>query len=189
MSGSSQQPSHLNSNVPANPSQLYPYGKAKFVGILSGAVFYGTLSYAFLYPFSPHPFVILGIVVVLFFQCMGALFNPINHTGGGIKRLLVVHTVAMFLFVTIYTALNLDMLFISYVGNREFTGITGFPPGPLGYEYLSYHETIGIVSTVMFLLNNWLADGLLVYPMSNPIAQVSNVGCYSSSIVATLYMP
>ena len=95
----------------------------------------------------------------------------------------------MFLFVTIYTALNLDMLFISYVGNREFTGITGFPPGPLGYEYLSYHETIGIVSTVMFLLNNWLADGLLVYPMSSPIAQVSNVGCYSSSIVATLYMP
>ena len=116
---------------------------------------------------------------------MGALFNPTNPTGRGIKRLLVAHTMAMFSFVTVFTALNLNFLSISYIDNREFPGIlNGVPPGPIGYQYYLYNNATGIISTVMFLLNNWLADGLLVGPMSSLVAQVSNGGCYSSSIVA-----
>ena len=116
---------------------------------------------------------------------MGALFNPTNPTGRGIKRLLVAHTMAMFSFVTVFTALNLNFLSISYIDNREFPGIlNGVPPGPIGYQYYLYNNATGIISTMMFLLNNWLADGLLVGPMSSLVAQVSNGGCYSSSIVA-----
>lgn len=92
---------------------------------------------------------------------MGALFDPINPTGGGIKQLLVVHTVSMFSFVTVYTAVNLNILSDSYVENREFPGTDSLSPGPSGYQAMVYSDAVGIVSTVMVLLNNWLADGLL----------------------------
>jgi hypothetical protein len=70
----------------------------------------------------------------------------------------------MFLFATIYTAANLNIVFISYIDNRRFPGVNGIPPGPLGYQYTIYNKATGILSTVMFILNNWLADGLLVNP-------------------------
>ena len=129
-----------------------------------------------------------GIVVVLFFQCMNALLNPLSRSRGDIKWLLVAHTVVTFLFVTAYTAVNLEILSISYVGNREYTGDGDLPSGPLGYEFLSYSKPIGAVSTFTFLLNNWQADGLLVSSTSNSVARMPNVGRSSSFIVATLFM-
>jgi hypothetical protein len=68
----------------------------------------------------------------------------------------------MFFFATIYTAANLNIVFISYIDNRGFPGVSGIPPGPLGYQYSIYNKATGIISTVVFILNNWLADGLLV---------------------------
>ena len=110
-----------------------------------------------------HPsirFIILGIVVILFLQCLSALLNPASYTKGGLRWLLVIHIGAMFMFVTVFTAINLNIISNSNIDNR------GFPddphPGPLGYQALTFSGTSGIVSTVMFLLNNWLADGLLV---------------------------
>jgi len=71
---------------------------------------------------------------------------------------------SFFLFVTVFTAINLDVLSISYIDNRETqTHDATNPPGPLGYQYLTYSEAISFVSTAMFFLNNWLADGLLLY--------------------------
>ena len=96
---------------------------------------------------------------------MSALLSPVNPTKGGIKWLLVAHTVAIFLFVTVFTAINLDFLSISYIDNREANDSGIEFPGPLGYQYTSYSTPSGIVSTVMFLLNNWFADGLLVSPV------------------------
>ena len=93
---------------------------------------------------------------------MGALFNPANRTKGGIRWGLVAHTVAMFSFVTISTALNLDIQSFSYIDNREFPGNGGIPPGPLGYQFLIYSKAISVVPSIMFILNQWLADGLLV---------------------------
>ena len=119
---------------------------------------------------------------------MNALLNPVNRTRGGIKWLLVAHTVAIFVFVTVFTAMNIDILSISYIDNREIRDVTE-PPGPLGYQYLTYSTPIGIVSTVMFLLNNLLVDGLLVCFSLNSVVQASNVVSSSSSIVATLCMP
>lgn len=79
----------------------------------------------------------------------------------GIKWILVAHTTAMFSFVTIYTATSLDTLSVSYIDNREFPGLDGLlPPGPLDVIYTS--GAIDVVSNVMFVLNGWLADGLLV---------------------------
>ena len=121
-------------------------------------------------------FNILGIVIVLFFQCMGAL---VSRTRGGIRWELVAHTVAMFSIVTIYNAISLNILSISYIDNREFPGVVGaLPPGPIGYQYLTYTDTMNVVATVMFLLNNWLADGLLVSSVPSSVVQVSNVAAH-----------
>ena len=99
----------------------------------------------------------------MFFQCMSALFDPVNRTKGGAKWPLVAHTAVMFSFVTVYIATSLDLQSISYIDNREFPGIDGIvPPGPLGYQLSIYYKAIDLVPNLMVLLNNWLADGLLV---------------------------
>ena len=116
---------------------------------------------------------------------MNALLHPINRATEGIRWGLVAHTAAMFAFVTIYTALNLQIQSISYIDNRNFPGTDGTPwPGPIGYEFFIYYKAISIVPSVAFQMNTWLADGILVSSLFNSVAQVSNVGHSSSSIVA-----
>lgn len=105
---------------------------------------------------------VTGIIIVLFFQCMVALLNPANRKNEGIKWGLVAHAFFMFSFVTIYTATNLAFQSMSYIDNREFPGGGGSPPGPLGYQLFNNFMGISVVQTVVFLLNGWLADGLLV---------------------------
>ena len=130
-------------------------------------------------------FIILGIDIVLFFQCMAALFDPVNRARGGIKWGLVAHTGAMFLFVTIYVAMSFNIQSIAFVDNRNFPGAAGeVPPGPVGFQFFLHSKAIGIAPTPMVLINNWLADGLWV-SASNSIAHVSSVHRPSSSIVAT----
>ena len=71
------------------------------------------------------------------------------------------YTAISFSFVTIFTAANLNIQSISYIDNREFPGTDQQPPGPPGYQYLIYSAPLSIVGNLMFVLNNWLADGLL----------------------------
>ena len=109
-----------------------------------------------------------GIVIILFFQCMDKLLNPVHRRMEGIRWGLVAHTVAMFSAVTVYTAMSLNILSDCYIDNREFPGVDGvLPPGPSGYRFLIYSGVISLVPNVMFLLNNWLADGLLVSLVAN----------------------
>jgi len=118
---------------------------------------------------------------------MGALINPANRRRQGVKWGLVSYTAIMFSFVTIFTAMNLNIQSISYIDNREFPGVENvLPPGPLGYQWFLYSDALTIVPNLMFLLNNWMADGLLVGSslMLHPLSQVSNASP-SSFIVAT----
>lgn len=134
-----------NPNAPQIPLWLYSAEKTNFAGFLIGAIFY-------------------GIVIALFFQCMGALLNPMNFTTKGVRWGLLAHTVAMFSFVTIFTAINLDIQSISYIDNRDFPGDSFMlPPGPLGYQFLIYSKAISVVPNIMFYLNTCLSDGLLLY--------------------------
>jgi len=144
MSNSSQTPWSNDPYAPQISRRMYLAEKLNFAGFLIGAICY-------------------GIVIVLFFQCMIALLNPANRKMGGIKWGLVAHTFFMFSFVTIYTATNLAFQSISYIDNREFPGGGGLDPGPLGYQFFSYSIGISVVQTVVFLLNGWLADGLLLH--------------------------
>ena len=107
--------------------------------------------------------IILGIVIMLFFKCIVALFDPDNRRGGPIRWGLVSYTVAMFSLVTIGTATLLDVQSISYIDNREFPGVSGvLPPGPAGYQSFINPKATSITSNAVFVLSNWLAEGLLV---------------------------
>ena len=143
---------------------------------------------------------ILGMIIMLFFKCMAALFNPAHRRGERIKWGLVYYTVVMFLSSTIQNAMDLNLQSISFIDNREFLGdcvhppgllghgdICVYPPGPLGYQSSISSGALDVVPNVMFSLGNWLVDGLLVSPLfyTTLTTQVSNAGSSPSSIVAT----
>ena len=161
-----------NANAPKIPHELYFHEKAYFAGVLIASILYGAPNIPRL---RVRPSVLifsdrfaLGIIIVLFFKCMATLFNPVYRKGEGIKWGLVSYTVAMFSVVTIGTAMGLDIQSISYIDNREFSGAKSVSdPGPYGYQLLIETEAVYIVPNLMFLLNNWLADGLLVSYLFN----------------------
>ena len=132
---------------------------------------------------------VLGILVALFFGCTIALLNPIHRKGKPVKWGLISYTVVMFSVATVQTAMYLNRVSISYIDNREFPGIGSgwFSPGPAGYQFFISSEALAIVPNVMFALNNWLADGLLVSSLFDAAFThlVSNVGSSPSSIAAT----
>jgi len=92
---------------------------------------------------------------------MATLLNPAYRRGEGIKWGLVAYTVVMFSFVTVYTGVTLHIQSISFIDNREFTYL-GMLFGPLGYQSTIRRTVLGMFPTIMFVLNYWLADGLLV---------------------------
>ena len=119
---------------------------------------------------------------------MRALLNPLDRTWRSIRWGLVIHTAAMFSFATIYIGTGLDMQPICYIDNREYRGNRPPTPGPVGCQILLYPTGIAIVPNTLFLVNSWLADGLLVSPVSVLVAKLSDLGRAFSSIVALLYM-
>ena len=98
---------------------------------------------------------------------MTVLFDPVRHRTEGIKWGLVTHTITMFSVVTVGTTMQLYLQSACYVDNREFPGFKGLPGGPLGYRWSIYSGALGIVPNLMFFLNNWLADALLVGSLSD----------------------
>jgi hypothetical protein len=138
----------------------------------------------------PARLIFLGIVAILFLHCLSALLYPAGHTKGGIKWGLVAHTSAMFSFATIAVGLGIDLQSISYIEDRDFPGFyNGEAPGPLGYQLLVYSKAINVVPNLMFILNQLLADGLLVSFVFSTVCLASNMDPSSSSIVAMLFTP
>ena len=164
MSNAHQKPWSDNPNAPVILYGLYIYEKVSLAGNLVSSILYGTCK-----KIPPHDRLtlptssILGILIMVFFRSMAALFNPDNRRGEPIKWGLVSYTVVMFSVVTLGTAMQLDVQSISYIDNREFPGAKGMSfPGPLGYQWFILPEAISIIQNILFVLNNWLADGFLV---------------------------
>ena len=105
---------------------------------------------------------------MLFFNCAATLFSPVYRRGEPVRWGLLSYTVIVFSLATVTTVMNLHIRSISYIDNRKFPGVKGrLPPGPLGYLYYTSPEAVSIIPNVAFLLNNWLADGLLVSSLFN----------------------
>ena len=167
MSDSQEQSFSNNPYAPKIPSYLYPRERADFFGVFIASVFYGTREVphlpVHLSMLTPFVWFISGVAIVLSFKCLAALFNPIYRRGEPIKWGLVSFTMAMFSIATIGTTMNLNVLSISYIDNREYSGVEGvIPPGPIGYRWLISPNALTIVPNIMFFLTNWLGDGLLV---------------------------
>ena len=101
---------------------------------------------------------------MLSFKCMATLFDPVHRRGSErIKWGLVSYTGVMFSLATVITAMNVNVISISYIDNRGFPGVEGVvPPGPYGYLMFIPSEAIEVIPDAMFNLSDWLADGLLV---------------------------
>ena len=130
----------------------------------------------------------LGMLVVLFLRCMAALFDPDHQRGKSTKWGIVSYTVAMSSVITALTGVQLDFQSICYIDNREFPGVGDtLSPGPLGYQSSIFFGTLAVGNDILFFLNGWLADGLLVGSlfMLRSLTRVSNTGFSCSSIAAT----
>ena len=169
MSNPPEQPWSNSPNAPKIPYSLYAKEKADFAGTLAASILYGGHK-TFHYTFNHAHFTgsIPGALIVLFFQCMVALFNPVNRKWEGIKWGFVSYTVAMFSFVTALNGMALHVKSLSYIDNRDYAGVKGMnPPGPTGYPSSIWFGALSIAPRLIFLLNNWLADGLLVSSSSD----------------------
>ena len=106
---------------------------------------------------------------------------------------LVVHTVTMFLCLTISVAIELVQVVPFNIDDREDG--TKVPSsdgiwGPWVYQQQgSDWGALTVLSFLTFPLNQGLADGLLVICDSNPVPSVINPDHVSSCIVAMSYMP
>jgi len=108
------------------------------------------------------------MLIILFFKCMNSLLSRAHRRGEPIKWGLVSYTVLMFSLATVLTGMDLNIQSISHIDNRNFPGVKGkFPPGPYGYFMSIYYKPINYIPTVLFILSNWLSDGLLVSSLFN----------------------
>lgn len=182
-----------NPNAPRIPHSVYRWEKSAAAGCIIGSILYGMLTRTYATHTSvPAHFVLLplllGIAITLFFQCMGTLLGPDNRMKKGVKWGLVAHTMVMFSFTSIACVIEGRGRIISYVDNREFPGVEGeFPPGPYGFLSERHGPTTPI-GILMFPLNQWLADGLLVGIVQNMVVQ-DFIPLPSSYTVAISFIP
>ena len=163
--------------------------KEIFVGIVIGAISYGTLIHRPMHVHFSCSTRLLGIVVVLFFRCLGVLLGPVNPTvQKGISWTLAAHALATFSLFTISMVVTLNNLSVIYINDREFLGNDEYPPGPTGYYLVLVADAIDIVVAAAFPLNQWLADGLLVRSILNSVAWVFNVGRPCSCVVVISFV-
>ena len=189
---SGEQPWSDNPNAPQIPPWLHSAERDTLTGHFLGSI----LWYAD--PRVPPsvfamliPPVILGVVVILFFQCMGAFLDPVNKIRRSVKWALVVHTVALFLFLTLPVAADIWIPSTEFVDHRNFPGTGGQslgPTGPIGYDQVIGETAINPALNVMFPLNQWLSDALLVRFLLNSVAWVLTMVCFSSSIVVMSFI-
>ena len=105
----------------------------------------------------------VGILVVLFFQCIAALLSSANRRKEGIKWWLVSYTVLIFSFATTLFGTGTAFQFDAYIDNREYPGVEGeTDPGPLGYQEAHATGALLLTDALMFQLAYALADGFLV---------------------------
>jgi hypothetical protein len=107
------------------------------------------------------------MLVVLYFQAITALVNPLYREGQSIKWGLVGYLTVLFGLATTFTALKVRLQQLAYIDNREFPGLPygvphTIPPGPIGWSLLMYSKPLAIIPNVCFIIANWMADDLLV---------------------------
>lgn len=164
MSDIQGQPWSDNLYAPKITHHLYIQEKVSLAVSFISSILYGTSKTSPPIPvLTLSVWFVLGLLVILFFRCITALFDPVHRRGNGIKWGIISYTVVMFSTVTAVTGIQFNTHTLCYIDNREFPGVGNtLPPGPLGYESFIFSDVPIVVGNLLFLLNCWLADGLLV---------------------------
>lgn len=98
---------------------------------------------------------------------------------------LLAQTVTLFLVLTIHISVDQYAALLELIENRNFPGTETLPPGPIGYDATHSSLTPFAIYIVMFPLNQWLSDGLLVSSVKlQPFAHLTHAIHTSSCIVA-----
>ena len=160
MSDSQEQPWSDDPDAPNISHRLYFDEKAYSAGLLISSILYGMPCNApriltCLSVFALFARVALGIIIMLFFQCMAGLFSPVHCKGDR----------GHFFGCDCGNRNELWILVRFLRANREFPGVEGVSPGALTYQISTTSSVLAIISSVSFPLNNWLVDGLLVSPL------------------------
>jgi hypothetical protein len=167
-------------------SQYY-YEQASFFGGHISAMLYGISAYLSVCPCLPRLFDLNSRDchrTVL--PVHGRVVQPLQSRNSGHQMGLGAYTVAMFSFVTIATAMNLNLLdlLLHYI-SRTLRGLSV----TLLTAHIHNYSPRRPAPNILFFLNSCLADGILVGPESKSVAQMSYASRPCSSIVATSFTP
>lgn len=125
-----------NPYAPQEPPELISLEKADFIGLNLSDMLY-------------------GVAALLFFRCISALLLP--RRGHQRKPLLALYTFVLFALGTIFTGMSINTSVLAFIENRNFPG------GPEAYALFRYSSVLWVTPNTVFILANWLADGLLLY--------------------------
>lgn len=102
-----------------------------------------------------------GIVMALFWLCFRALWNRLKckDPSRGRNLFFLLYVCAQFVFGSLFLASNSKFTQLAFINYR------GFPGGPSAYEQQMFSIGVDEIGNVSYVLANWLADSLLVWPL------------------------
>ncbi|PPQ99851.1 hypothetical protein CVT24_009602, partial [Panaeolus cyanescens] len=104
-----------------------------------------------------------GVVFTLFCICVHSLIQQLR-AGSRTKQAIfsLVYISIMFVFGTIYCAVN------SREAQLEYVNFRNFPGGPAAYAIFIFSTPLNIVGAVSFFATSWMNDGLLRVSLLRP---------------------
>ncbi|KAG6826140.1 hypothetical protein H0H92_000995 [Tricholoma furcatifolium] len=111
--------------------------------------------------------IILGVAygaeLVIFIMCFTLLVQQTTRANFRKNIALIAYISALFICSTLFIAANSEMTRLAFVDNRNFPG------GPSAYEELMFSIPVDNLGNVVFVIANWLADGLMVSAPSSSL--------------------
>ena len=101
-----------------------------------------------------------GAQLVLFCLCFRLLYNQLSHNNSRSTLSILLFLCVAFILGTLFMASIADFAQLSFIDNRNFPG------GPEAFESEMNTNPIELMGNVVFTLQNWLCDGLLVSALS-----------------------
>ncbi|KAG6848397.1 hypothetical protein H0H93_000549 [Arthromyces matolae] len=104
-----------------------------------------------------------GAELVIFIMCFSLLVQQTTRFNMKKQVPLIVYIWVLFLCSTVFIAANSNMARLAFIDNRNFPG------GPSAYEQVMFSIPVDNMGNVVFVIANWLADGLMVSAPSSSI--------------------
>jgi hypothetical protein len=101
--------------------------------------------------------VAFGVVVTLFFMCFSVLYRQTATRVRSRQRIILwVYICVVFILNTLFIAANSQFTQLAFIDDRNYPG------GPAQFENDMWSIPIDEVNNVVFVLQNWMNDGMIV---------------------------